>query len=433
MTSAPTETSPLLGAPGPSHSPTAPSNPPDTEPITTNPEHRRVHWVDNLRAVLTILLILHHAALETGRAISPRDYSKVEIIPLSLFVAVNKSTLFNLFFFVSGHSASLVLKSNQSDYAFFQSRTLKVGLPALIYGMIGQVMLYFSLVFSWEDIFGSYKALWGFTRLAGPVAYVTILISFDYTYLLIRFIRRCPGSGSSGGSYRRGIYNKISKILSFPIAIGALVFVVFLILTFFDCLGVPLSLYPMSIVIPYDIPGPGAPLSFLFAYLTGVHFLTVKSYINDAGFTVNRGYIAFTISLAASFLALGIAQDLSPPLWEFINVGRLFNQTPFFVKGGFNPHTIFFAFWTAFMFFIVTILLVYIFAEAPWLDRDLGFWTRHTYPQTYINMIPILIAIFYLRGLHNLVLKWLLVGTAGVISSWLFVLIVAVLWKAAIN
>ncbi|PPQ66984.1 hypothetical protein CVT26_009945 [Gymnopilus dilepis] len=423
MTSAhtPTESSPLLGPSEPPVDPEAaaqalPPTQSDEEPTTSRPEPHRVHWVDNLRTFLTVSLIFHHAVLETAYA--RRSSSEPEILLLSLYTALHKSLLWTLFFFTSGYSASLAVNqtltnsSRGAAWAFFQSRTLKVVLPALLYGMLGRALLFLFLTFGWEDIFGSYKSFLSFVRLSGPVPFVAMLFAFDCSYLFVRWIRRHPD---------------LSHWSSFPNTSPsqtlAVAFLVFILSTFLGCIWTYQPLYPILIFWPYDVPYPGAPTSFLIAYITGVNLLPIQRYIasiSTLGSIRKHIGVAFLLSLTCAGLSLGLAQHLWPPLSDFIRLNRSggLRQDPFFKQGGLNAHTVFFTLWMALVFFVVQPLSVGIFTRYG--KRNFGIMTRHTYGMTYVNAIPILIASYYIRAsVHSLILEAFAVGFVGTLASWL--------------
>ncbi|KDR70720.1 hypothetical protein GALMADRAFT_254753 [Galerina marginata CBS 339.88] len=409
----PNETTPLLG---PTQVPESSSLP---VPATAVPTPHRVHFLDNLRATLTILLILHHSALETVYKRNYSDqYTKSQLLPFSLFTAINKSYLWSLFFFTSGYSTSLSLLSKSSDRHFLKSRTLKIGLPALVYAYGGHLILFLYLAFGWEDIFGSYKAGWAFIRLSGPIDYVAILLVLDYIHLCVRWTRRRWPERFAIISNSR-IFNLLrptSRLRFYTLVTSFMTILV--VFTFLSCIGIHLPPNVIFFAFPYDHPGVDVPLSGVIAYLTGVHFSSIRRYLT---IKPSLAYATLFLSTFVAYLSMAVVQSISPPLWRFIELPTLFSSIYFFIDGGFNPHTIFFTFWNALVFLTIPISLISIFAQAPWATRDWGFWTRHTYTQTYINMIFILIAIHRFQSIHNLFIRTVLVGIFGVIGSWLMV------------
>ncbi|MEU9456706.1 acyltransferase [Streptomyces sp. NPDC048277] len=91
----------------------------------------RLAWLDNLRVVLTVLVVLHHAAQPYG----PADWWYVEGQPreqaLATFSAVNGSFFMSLFFFVS---AVFVPSSYERHGArrFLMGRLFRLGVPVVV-------------------------------------------------------------------------------------------------------------------------------------------------------------------------------------------------------------------------------------------------------------------------------------------------------------
>src|SRR6266545_6100860 len=99
-----------------------------------NPPTRK-DYVDNLRCTLTILLVLHHAVFET--AITTEHSTAV-----AMFITMQKTFLWSLFFFVSGYSTSLSQASRATTLRNYVTKGIKVTLPALAYAVIGQWALF---------------------------------------------------------------------------------------------------------------------------------------------------------------------------------------------------------------------------------------------------------------------------------------------------
>lgn len=96
------ESTPLLSAPTPNH-PTY-SAPTATRISISNQEPpARIHFLDNLRATLTALLIFYHAAFLGARvSLSAPYHFKSAVLPLALLSALGGALLPPAFFFVSG-------------------------------------------------------------------------------------------------------------------------------------------------------------------------------------------------------------------------------------------------------------------------------------------------------------------------------------------
>ncbi|KAF8957198.1 hypothetical protein BDZ97DRAFT_1847726 [Flammula alnicola] len=369
------------------------------------PHRERVHYLDNLRAVLTVLLIFHHAAME---AVSSRVHSKWESLPLALFITIDSSLLWGLFFFVSGYSAYLSL-SSKSDSKFLISRTMKLGLPAVLYILVGRRLLLRSLdACGWEHVFGDYHSVESKARMTGPVAYVFFLLAFDYAYLAAHWI----------GRRYADLTARIQPMpKTYPVLAG-ISFEFVLFLTFARALGLGVISTFFYNFFPYDFPGLGAPATFIVAYVAGVYYPLYEKHLL---LSFPAAMITLVGSELLAYFSLGIAQHLWPALWDFIKpIPHAVVDTPrfAFVDGGFNLHTLFFTFWSTLVFYALSISLVSVFAKSRVLSRDWGLLTKHTYFQTYIHMIPILVMLHLLPSGQNPIVKTVLAGVFGVIDSW---------------
>ena len=86
-----------------------------TERTSTNPR-TRLYYLDNLRIYLTILVILHHAALAYGGSGNwhVQDPGVDEISPmfLTFFNALNQSYFMSAFFLLAGYFTPRSLEGN---------------------------------------------------------------------------------------------------------------------------------------------------------------------------------------------------------------------------------------------------------------------------------------------------------------------------------
>ncbi|KDR78025.1 hypothetical protein GALMADRAFT_1297911 [Galerina marginata CBS 339.88] len=395
------ESSPLLG---PIHLP-GPGGP--TEP---NP---RIHYLDNLRAVLTILLIFQHSVMEMAQvAVNP---SKAEVLPLAIFVAVNKNFLWALFFFVAGYSTYLSLRDKGDDSKFLVSRSIKVGLPACLWIIIGRSLLYrFLGALGMGRIFDIDHAYNAQTRMAGPVGFVIGLLILDYTYITWRWCARSYPSLAPSK-----LLSKIASSRRFFFSMVVLSCGVVITFTFFSCLGV--RFYPSRFYhnFVYDIREyPSTPAPFVIAYIAGVGFTSIQQYLL---FSLPKSVAVLAGSELVAYLSLYLAQLFMPVLWRSIQFRDRFIGPIYFADPGFNGHTIFYVLWSAFVLYALAVSVISVFAQSPLTNKNWGMWTRKTYIQTYIHMVPIVLAIYVLPStgiLGEVILKSVLVGIIGVLGSW---------------
>jgi hypothetical protein len=385
----------------------------------------RIHYLDNLRAVLTILLIFQHSILEVFQSSQGFGWTPTpESVFLSIFVAINKSILLPLFFFVAGYSTYLSVKEKGGHYESLRSRLLKIGLPALLWVLIGRTLLYYFLgliglgrVF---DVSNEYKAQ---TRMVGPVGFVIALLIFDTIFLALHRI----GQHHPLLHIFRPLKNMTSTGRRFFLT-ASLSWIITLVFAYFSCLGVRFYVGRFYRSFVYDIREfPNSPAPFVVAYIAGVSFPFIKQYLV---FCLRKSVIALVTSEILAYLSLGIAQHVMPSLWKSIRFRDRFSGPVYFFLPGFNPHTIFYIFWTTLVFYSLSISVISVFAQSPLTKKDWGVWTRHTYPQIYIHMVPIVLAIHILptwEVMGGILAKSVLVGIIGVACSWVIVLLSTIL------
>jgi glucan biosynthesis protein C len=109
-----------------------------TEPTRTKPR-TRLFYLDNLRIYLTVLVILHHAALAYGGAGNwdVQDPAVDDISPIFLvfFNALNQSYFMSAFFLLAGYFTPRSLES-KGPRQFLLDRLIRLGIPILVYTTI---------------------------------------------------------------------------------------------------------------------------------------------------------------------------------------------------------------------------------------------------------------------------------------------------------
>ncbi|WP_136645289.1 acyltransferase [Tabrizicola sp. YIM 78059] len=96
----------------------------------------RAVWIDRLRTVLTLLVILHHAAITHG-ASGSWFFRATETtnLPLTFLAAVNQAFFMGLFFLISGALAPVSLERKGAT-AFLGDRAIRLGVPVLVFGFL---------------------------------------------------------------------------------------------------------------------------------------------------------------------------------------------------------------------------------------------------------------------------------------------------------
>src|SRR6516225_1512192 len=108
--------------------------------------YTKINYIDNIRVLLTILVIMHHTCITYGAPGGWYFYDKstnqTALIFMTLFVAVNQSFFMGFFFFLSAlFTETSYLKKGAGE--FILDRLKRLGLPLLFYSFIFSPILNF--------------------------------------------------------------------------------------------------------------------------------------------------------------------------------------------------------------------------------------------------------------------------------------------------
>jgi glucan biosynthesis protein C len=141
----------------------------------------RLYYLDNLRVMLTILVIAHHV----GQAYGPTGgywpvQEEVRAALLGPFFTVNRSFFMSLFFMVSGYFLAGAYERS-SPRAFVLGRLRRLGIPVLVFMALmlpARIFLFGDRITRWDDVLN-----------AGHLWYLEHLLLFSLLYALWRRIR----------------------------------------------------------------------------------------------------------------------------------------------------------------------------------------------------------------------------------------------------
>jgi fucose 4-O-acetylase-like acetyltransferase len=141
----------------------------------------RLYYLDNLRVMLTILVIAHHV----GQAYGPTGgywpvQEEARAALLAPFFTVNRSFFMSLFFMVSGFFLAGAYERS-SPLAFVLGRLRRLGIPVLVFAALmlpARIFLFGEEIARWQDVFNA-AHLW----------YLEHLLLFSLLYALWRRIR----------------------------------------------------------------------------------------------------------------------------------------------------------------------------------------------------------------------------------------------------
>ena len=194
---------------------------------TASSSRPRLLYIDNLRILLTILVILLHLSIGYG---APGDWyynedgpiGTVSSIVLTLFVALNQAFFMGFFFMLSSYFSPGSL-DRKGARLFLTDRLQRLGIPILFYALVLNPLIEYVLaVFHgfegsfWEAVREGYLS----SIAVGPTWFLEALLLFAVVYVLWRQIKP-NGSARSEG---RGLRNWM--IASIAIGLGLVTFMV---------------------------------------------------------------------------------------------------------------------------------------------------------------------------------------------------------------
>ena len=276
----------------------------------------RLYFIDNLRILLIILVVLHHLAITYGHTGGwyyyegqPDDLATIVFL---LFNAVNQAFFMGFFFMISGYFTPGSY-DRKGTGPFVKDRLLRLGIPLLFYIVIIEPLLLYVLAVNTRGFEGS---LWQFlTRYfesqylenfslgGGPLWFVEALLIFAFIYALWRRLVKpeVPVPAQRDGKVPGNL-----AIAMFALALGVVTFIVRIWLPAgwnFELLNLQLGFFPQYIAL--FILGL---MAYRRNWFMGISEATGKLWRNIA--------IA-TIVLLPILLILGGAEDPTPFLGGF--------------------------------------------------------------------------------------------------------------------
>lgn len=160
--------------------------------IDQNRSKSKVVYIDNLKVILTALVILHHACVTYGGPGSWYYSEKAEsagaIIPMTIFVSTNQAFFMGFFFFLSALFVPSSLDKKGSA-VFVKDRLLRFGIPLLFYSFVlSPFMNYLVYYYGGNHHITFLQFLSGYDGWIsfGVMWFVLALLLFTGVYILVR-------------------------------------------------------------------------------------------------------------------------------------------------------------------------------------------------------------------------------------------------------
>jgi hypothetical protein len=220
----------------------------------------RLLYIDNLRILLTILVILHHLAIGYGAPgnniyVEAGKISTVSTILMTLFVAINQAFFMGFFFLISSYFAPRSY-DRKGPGPYVLDRLKRLGIPLLFYIVVLDPLINFVMARyrGYPGSLGEFLGLHLQNTLdyralgVGPLWFVAVLLIFSLVYALWRLVFRQPvapppSEGKAPSNW---------AIAGFALALGLVTFVVriwFPVGEEFRLLGIQLAHFPQYIAM----------------------------------------------------------------------------------------------------------------------------------------------------------------------------------------
>jgi hypothetical protein len=195
------------------------------------PKKPRLLYIDNLRILLTILVILHHTAIMYG---GPGDFpynevgqmSDISTIVMTLFLAINQSFFMGFFFMISSYFNPGSIDRKGST-AFLIDRLKRLGIPLVLFLLVIFPLTIYPLarLAGFGGTLGRYLSDYyaDFNNFTfGPLWFVAMLLLFSLAYVLWRILTKPSGAPAQSEGEAPGN----AAIAAFALALGVATFIV---------------------------------------------------------------------------------------------------------------------------------------------------------------------------------------------------------------
>ncbi|MCG9479785.1 MAG: acyltransferase [Actinomycetia bacterium] len=349
----------------------------------------RIAYLDNLKVLLTALVIIDHAAITYGpvgfwyfRQQTATSY------PLAFIISLLQTFMIGLFFLIAAYFI-IPSYNRKTPVDYFYSRLKKLGIPVILYMiLISPLLAYISQIREGQKNFLTFYVRTVIHKqyiTPGPLWFLQALLVFTITYLVIKAV----GDRYLSSRYQTGRLN-------FPSNLNILLFI----------LGLAALSFLTRIWFPIGTATGNLQLSFVFIYLA-LFVLGIISYRNHWLKNLNRRQALLWLILAAVFI----------PLWPVIMAGaNAFSGNAALIYGGFNWQSAAYSLWESVVGMGLTMGLLYLFREKINLKTKFtSALSASAYAAIIVHPVIVVLLSFSLIDVNlGPILKFLLVSAAAV-------------------
>lgn len=258
---------------------------------------QKIFYIDNLRILMTALVILHHTLIAYGAPGSWyfRDATSYTpaLLTMTVMVATNQSFFMGFFFFLSGYFTEPSYNKKGAS-KFVADRLKRLGIPLLFYSFIlGPIMNFIVYRYGLHKQATFMQYINGYDDWIDPgvMWFVAALLLFTLVYVLLKQL-------SKANNYTKHSFPRNTYILLFAIMLGVISYVVRI-------------LFPIGWVLK--------PLGFQLAHFTqyiSLFALGIVAYRNqwmqNVGLNTGKRWLVVALVLVLIVLPLILILNNSP-------------------------------------------------------------------------------------------------------------------------
>lgn len=357
---------------------------------------KRLFYIDNLRIILIVLVVVAHAAITYGPVGFWYYYERSQFIStyvLAFYVCLLQSFLIGLFFMISAFFIPSSLK-RKGPKRFLLNRLRRLGVPLVFYIFIisPSIQYLHTLIIEGKKanfIIFYYELLKRGIIDVGPLWFLQVLLLLSISYAIFNEI------------ISRLYKNKIKTVLKFPSDNNIFAtIIIFASLTFLVRIGFPIG---------RNLASLNFGLAPQYIFLFGLGIMASN----------NKWFKAITIREAKYWARITLIAVMFWPLFLFLCRASDFNIEIFI--GGPNWQSFSYALWEAVLSISVSISAIYLFRQKfNYQNRVLKAISKSTYSVFIIHSIVIIVLSYSLKDMtfHPL-FKFTIVALSSVILCFL--------------
>ncbi|WP_424359385.1 acyltransferase family protein [Methanocella sp. MCL-LM] len=366
--------------------------------IEQQPSRSRLYFIDNLRILLAVLVVMHHAGQPYGPGggwwIPAEPASPLSTVVLGVFFMVNMSFFMGLFFLISAYFLPGSYERKGAGI-FFKDRLTRLGIPLLIFSfLVFPVMLWLLHGIGTTSFgnyyFNTYLTLEGMLKGEGFTVwhlwFLEQLLIFSGIYVLWRKLR---GDKPPAASQRKTPFPGNGTLALFAIGLGLAMFSARII-------------FPVNVWLPIVAFEPAHYPEYVALFIVGI-----LAYRND-------WFNALPVATARIWgYIIGLAMVALIPMFALFGANM--------ISGGLTLGSLALSLWEAVMCVAICIVLVSVFRDRYNAQGKAVKAMADSSFTVYLIHIPVIVFLQYLLigiTIHPL-LKFALVCLVGVPACFL--------------